>query len=263
MALFHTILFTVTLSVGNWDLSVPMYKTLLDFVERDETNDDAGWDLVPSYGYGGELYLTWLVATFFLLSAAFHLGNITLWREFYLSELAECRSPTRYLEYSLSAPVMMIVISYSLGIRNRATLVAIAVLVGVTMPFGYWTEVIARPAPGKRDAWTLPLLHRLYPWFLGHVPQVTAWFLIAWQFYDSVADPDDRIPDFVYAILWGELVLFFSFGGAALLAQWSTPQYFYRGELAFQVLSLVSKGLLGLLMITNVLMLSRFEEVYE
>lgn len=267
MALFHTALATVTLALGNIDLRVPLYKTLLDFVPRSEVGSGPsgeelrGWDLVPSYGPGGNLNLTVLVATFFLLSALFHLLNATLLRSFYLRQLSLCKTPTRWIEYSLSAPIMILVISYGLGVRDRATIVAIAVLVGITMPFGYWTEVIARPV--SETEWNLPLATRLFPWVLGHIPQVTAWFLIAWQFYDSVADATDRVPWFVPVILWGELVLFFSFGAAALLSQLGPPRDFYRGELLFQVLSLGSKGLLGGLMISNVLMLSRFDEIYE
>lgn len=268
MVLFHASLAAVTLSLGNLDLTVPLYKTLLDFVPRTEAASGGegarelrGWDLIPSYGPGGELNLTVLVGTFFLLSALFHLLNATALRSFYLAELARCRTPTRWIEYSLSAPIMILVIAYGLGIRDRGTIVAIAVLVGITMPFGYWTETVARPA--SETEWTLPLATRLGPWVLGHVPQTAAWFLIVWQFYDSVADATDRVPWFVPVILWGELVLFFSFGAAALLSQLYAPRYFYRGELLFQVLSLGSKGLLGGLMISNVLMLSRFDEIYD
>jgi hypothetical protein len=67
----------------------------------------------------------------------------------------------------------------------------------------------------------------------------------------------------VHAILWAELVLFFSFGLASLWSQIQPPKRFYQGELMFQVLSLVSKGLLGSLLIANVLMLSRFDDLYN
>ena len=67
----------------------------------------------------------------------------------------------------------------------------------------------------------------------------------------------------MYVILWAELALFFSFGLGSLVSQLAPPRYFYRGELLFQVLSLVSKGLLGGLLLSQVLMLSRFEEAYD
>ena len=95
------------------------------------------------------------------------------------------------------------------------------------------------------------------------MPQVTAWFLVVLQFYDAVVASTDAVPWFVHLILWAELILFFSFGFVQLYAQARPPKEYYRGELAFQVLSLVSKGVLGLILLTNVLMLSRFEDLYE
>jgi hypothetical protein len=201
-----------------------------------------------------------LTATFFLLSAFFHILNCTLLREYYLRELSYCRSPTRWIEYSLSAPLMFVLIAYGLGIRSRAELLTTAVLIGVTMPFGYWVEREGRPA--SADAWEQPFATRIFPWGVGHLPQIAAWVVVIVSFYDNGWDID-RVPAFVHAILWGELALFFSFGAASLLSQWSTPRYFYRGELAFQVLSLVSKGVLGMLLVVNVLMLSRFDDIYE
>jgi len=138
-------------------------------------------------------------------------------------------------------------------------IIAIAVLIAITMPFGYWVEVGARPR--SPDCWNKPLCDRLMPWFLGHIPQVAVWLIIIMQFYDGT-ETSERTPTFVHAILWGELVLFSSFAAASLVSQIWPPKFFYRGELIFQVLSLVSKGLLGALMLAFVLMLSSFEEVY-
>lgn len=270
MFLFHSALATVTLVFGSQTLSVPLYKTVIDFVTLSEEasgtmSGEAGsgdaWRLIPSLVEEGSLPFTNLVASFFILSAAFHLLNCTLWKEFYLKELSQCRTPTRWLEYFFSAPVMILLIAYTLGVRDRSLLFAIAVLIGVTMPFGYWTEQCARPVDD--DTWKGSFSARIFPWVIGHVPQLAAWVFILLAFYDGTADTNDVIPWFVHLILWAELVLFFSFGFASLLSQWYPPKYFYRGELVFQVLSLVSKGLLGLLMITNVLMLSRFEELYD
>jgi len=271
MFLFHTGLAVTTLVLGNRDLTVPLYKTVLDFKTRGEilsgestsggSADGPAWELIPSYVQSGAIPITWFVATFFVLSAMAHLLNVTLLRRYYFSQLAKCCTPTRWIEYFFSAPVMMIIIAYMLGIRDRAVIISIAVLIAITMPFGYWVEHVARPK--SSEEWHRPLRARLMPFFLGHVPQVTAWFLIVLQFYDGQADISDRAPDFVHVILWGELALFFSFGGAALYAQLQPPRRFYVGEIIFQILSLVSKGLLGALLIANVLILSQFEELYD
>ena len=260
MFLFHSLLAFVTLYVGNRSLTVAIYKTALTFSYRDEEDESAGWDITPTYVTAGELPFTWLVATFFLLSALFHLLNATLLRRFYFAELERCRTPTRWIEYFLSAPVMIVLIAYGLGQRNRDMLVALFGLVAITMPFGYWIEVEGRPL--SPTEWTKPLCSRLYPWFIGHVPQVFAWLLIIVPFYEAIG-PIDATPWFVYFILWAELVFFFSFGVGSLVSQMVPPKRFYEGELVFQVLSLVSKGVLGLVLITNVLMLSSFDEIYE
>lgn len=265
MFLFHTILATVTLVVGNNDLTVPLFKTRIDFRFMNGTGEMSSgtarpWEIVPVYEESFSLPFTWLVAVFFILSATFHLLNATALRSFYLGCLEACYSPTRWIEYTLSAPVMIVLISYTLGIRSQEVLLAQFVLVMITMPFGFWVEVVSRPK--NQDEWKGGLLYRLYPWFIGHIPQIAAWVLIVATFYDGM-DQVDRAPWFVHLILWTELVLFFSFGAASVLSQWYAPRFFYRGELLFQVLSLVSKGLLGLILLTNVLMLSRFDDLYD
>ena len=73
----------------------------------------------------------------------------------------------------------------------------------------------------------------------------------------------EDIPSFVHAILWGELTLFFSFALAALIGQLGRPEQFTRAEYAFQFLSLVSKGLLGGLLLQNVLWRSSIEESFQ
>ncbi len=263
LCLFHSSLAFVTLYFGNVSLSVPLFKTLLNFRfvgEEGEEGENRAWEIVPVYAEEGSIPFTVMTAVFFILSAAFHLGNALLWRNFYLSQLEKCYTPTRWIEYSLSAPVMIVLIAYSLGVRSRSEIVGIAALIGITMPFGYGVEIVSRPA--SEDEWSSPLTIRILPWIVGHVPQIVAWALIILQFY-SVFDDTDRAPWFVTLILWAELLLFFSFGAASLLSQILPPRRFYQGEILFQALSLISKGVLGGVLITNVLILSSFDEIYD
>jgi hypothetical protein len=260
LACMHAALAITTCAVGKLDLGVDVYKTRIDLQYANGSTRDGAWELVPVYERSGTLPFTWLVVLFFVISSVFHLLNCTLLRTLYLTQLSLCYTPTRWVEYSFSAPIMIVLISYTLGVRNRDVLLAEATLVLVTMPFGYWTETLARPV--SLDDWNLPLVQRLLPWVVGHIPQTVAWLFVILQFYDG-HDTKDRAPTFVHVILWGELVLFFSFGGAALLSQWTSPRFFYRGEIMFQVLSLVSKGLLGILLLVNVLMLQRFDDMYD
>jgi hypothetical protein len=256
LTIFHAALATVTLIFGNIDLMVPVYTSELSFV-----SENGEWDIVPvSKKMEVGLPFTWLTAIFFILSALFHLLNCSFLRNLYLSELEVCRSPLRWVEYSLSAPVMIVLISYTLGIRDATTLFFNAIFVAITMPFGYWTETIAKPL--SSDEWNTTLFFRIYPWIIGHIPQTAAWTSIVVAFYGTPGIVENA-PWFVPLILWAELALFYSFGLASLISQILSPRLFYVGEILFQALSLVSKGVLGGILIVNVLMLSSFDEIYS
>lgn len=261
MFLFHTAFATLTLSYGKLDLSVPVFKTDLTFVQRANASEGPAFELLPAYSPAGGLLLTWVTAIFFMLSALAHGGNAFLWRSFYEYELARCRVTTRWIEYFFSASVMILVIAYNAGIREYTLLFAIAMLIASTMPFGYITELLAEPA--SNDAWIRPVSHRVVAHAIGYIPQLSAWMIVLFNFYDETYTGEQKPPDFVYLIIWLQLVLFFSFGGVQIVQVFRPPRDFYKGEIAYQWLSLISKGLLGSLLLANVLVLSSFEEIFQ
>lgn len=262
MAAFHTAFFLVVLLVGNRDLSVPIYKTDLNFTERAENETDPSvpaWTLVPEYVFLTDLLLTWLVSSFFALSALAHFGNAFLWRSFYDRGISQCRTPSRFVEYFFSASVMIVVLSYQVGVREYGLLLALAGLIAATMSHGYLVELVARPV--SEEEWERSLSERLAGYWLGWIPQLLAWGIIAVSFYDQdYSSAPNPPPYFVYIILWGEAALFASFGFVMLWQQCNPPKRYYLGELAYQTLSLVSKGFLGVVMLSSVLMLGSFEE---
>jgi hypothetical protein len=259
MASLHLTLFIVTISAGNLDLNVPLYRTALRF-EETISSEGRAFKLTPFFVEDGGLPFTILTALFFLITFIFHLLNATILFDFYISELKDCRSPTRWLEYFLSAPVMIIIVAYTLGARDRSFILALAALTAVTMPFGYLIELLARPR--NDEEWVTSLSQRLIPFFFGWIPQIAVWGLIVLNFYGENYNTE-KIPWFVYLILWTECLLFLSFGVASLLGQIRPPKEFWRSEKVFQILSLVSKASLGVLLISNVLILSRFDEIFE
>ncbi len=106
---------------------------------------------------------------------------------------------------------------------------------------------------------------------MGYVPQIAAWAAIMISFHSiaetasaSVVNPDTgqveeiRMPRFVFAIVYGELALFWGFGLVQLCVTLAPPRFYPYGELCYQIMSLGSKGLLGIILIANVLMLSEF-----
>ena len=272
MATFHAALMTVTLALGNVTLSVPLYRVRVLLSYYNETSGEHGpdvpegqdtvWKVTPELYESGSLYPTLLAALFFALSAGFHaLSAMPYVFDIYITQLSECKTPLRWIEYSLSAPVMFMLIAYGVGVRSLDTILCTAFLICITMPFGYWTELNARPRVDYKE-WIDGKWIRLYPWCIGNVPQLVAWGVIIGRLYASDFDLS-KVPWFVHLIVLLEVFLFFSFGFVALAVQLRPPNEFYRGEYAFQVLSLVSKGSLGLILLTNVLMLSRFDEIYE
>lgn len=67
-------------------------------------------------------------------------------------------------------------------------------------------------------------------------------------------------PIFLYFIIMGEAILFFSFGIPQLYQIFAPPSRYVIGE---YILSLISKGLLGMILLTNVLLYDRFEDAVD
>jgi len=262
MAFFHTALFAVTIGVGNRDLSVPLWKPELEFVPRPQGTDGPAFQIVPSFVEAFDMPFTWLVASFFAVSALAHLGNALIWRAFYERELAKCRVPTRWIEYFFSATIMVVGLAYTTGIRSYLLLGCIGALIATTMLFGHLCELIATPK--SADEWERPLSVRLQAHVLGYIPQVAAWTAILLNFFLAPsAEEGQGPPDFVYLIVYLQVALFFSFGIVQLVQQYLPPKRYPAGEVAYQWLSLGAKGLLGGILLTNVLVLGSFEELFE
>ena len=154
---------------------------------------------------------------------------------------------------------MILLVAYNSGVREYTLLLAIVALIASTMPYGYLTEVFARPPRPHR--WCSPLGQRLQAHVFGYVPQVAAWFCIVVNLHDNTYA--DSPPAFVYAIVYTQLSLFFSFGAVQLVQQIRQPRAYYRGELTYQALSLACKGTLGCLFLFNVLTLGRFDDIFD
>ena len=258
MALFHTTFVVVTLSLGKLDLTLNLWEYRIGL--NNNTNIDSF--LVPVVQPSPIVIpLTIITALFFALSAFFHFGNAILWNACYNHFLDHKMVPSRWIEYFFSATTMILTISYPAGIVQFTELFAIGALIATTMLFGHFTELISRPSTDS-DTWTRPLWSRLSPHLLGYIPQVSAWVIILYTFYGA-GSGGMRPPDFVYVIVWLQLALFFSFGIVQLVVLCRPPSKYIQGEYAYQTLSLVAKGLLGIILLTNVLFLSNFECVND
>uniref|UniRef100_A0A7S0CHD2 Uncharacterized protein n=1 Tax=Proboscia inermis TaxID=420281 RepID=A0A7S0CHD2_9STRA len=268
MCIFHALFGIVVLSVGKIDLRVPIYASDPGIEVMADGGD--GWAFKPQAPIRvGWLYLTVLVASFSFLSAIAHLGNCLFWREQYIRSLQAGYAPSRWIEYGLSASVMVLILAYISGTIFRDTLVLLFALTMITMMFGHLHEVICRPK--SLDSWEIPgFAWRLQAHMLGYIPQIFAWTIIIGNFLQGATTSTTdsfgekrQMPTFVYVIVFCEMLIFWSFGIVQLIVSVRPPSKYYQGEIVYMWLSLFAKGFLAILCLTNVIMAGGYSEIYE
>ncbi|MEP6798069.1 MAG: heliorhodopsin HeR, partial [Lapillicoccus sp.] len=149
----------------------------------------------------------WAVAVFLALAALDHLLTATVYRGTYERDLRRGINRFRWVEYSVSATLMIILIGFYSGITSINTVIAVAgANVGMIL-FG-WIQELMNP-PGRTTTTMLPF------WF-GTLVGLAPWISIGFNIFGS-----KTVPGFVYGIVISQVILFFSFG----LNQWLQ----YRG----------------------------------
>lgn len=180
-----------------------------------------------------DVRIGWAIAVFLGLAALDHLLTATIARGAYRRDLRRGINRFRWVEYSFSATVMVLLIALYTGITGTAALVGIAGANVAMILFG-WLQERANP-PGRTRTTMLPF------WF-GTLVGITPWVAILINIVGA-----DTVPGFVYGILVAQFVFFASFG----INQWL--QYrgigwwrdYANGELGYLVLSLVAKSVLA------------------
>jgi hypothetical protein len=180
------------------------------------------------------------VALFLLLAAADHLlvaaPGIAGWYE---RLIAGERNTVRWIEYSVSAAVMMVLIARFTGIADLAALAGVFALTSSMILFGLLMERQQRPGSADWSAFWFGSLAGLVPWIAVAV------------YLANGASP----PAFVYAIVGVQFVFFFSFAGNMALqylriGRWRDYRF---GEVMYVALSLGAKSALAWLIFANVL----------
>jgi Heliorhodopsin len=173
------------------------------------------------------------ISAFLLLAALDHFITATVARGAYERDLRRGINRFRWIEYSVSATLMIVLISMYGGTTSIDALFAIIGCNVAMILFG-WLQEVMNP-PGRTTTTMLPF------WF-GVVAGIAPWLAIAYNVIGS-----KTVPGFVYGIIITEAVLFFSFA----LNQWlqyrqigKWGDYAY-GEKTYLVLSLVAKSLLA------------------
>lgn len=179
----------------------------------------------------------WAIAGFLALAAADHLlmaaPGINGWYE---RQLARGRNTARWVEYSVSASVMIVLICLLTGIDSVYALVAVF---GVNVSMILFGLVMERINPDREhvDWW---------PFGFGCIAGITPWIAITIAIVGTQVEYSG-VPGFVFAIFVSLFILFNCFA----LNQWLQyrrlgPWRNYRfGEAAYIVLSLVAKSALA------------------
>ena len=220
------------------------------------------------------LSLHWLVTSFFFLSAFFQFLAVMIPRSLVPNAVI------RFVEYSISASIMIVAIGLQLGIFHAQVLLLLAALTWTTMICGIVAELLLPEMllPNKYtealflrgqlqthvDTKTIQNLHteidsirrflrralrraNRVAWLahaIGWVTQMSVFFVLLQQFHGGQNCSPRAAPAFVWAIVYGELALFSSFGFVQLL-QLSRSISAKKAEMIYTVLSFVSKTLLG------------------
>lgn len=199
----------------------------------------------------------------------------------------------RWIEYSFSASLMVMVFAVAGGLSHLYIVIMCFSLMWCTQCFGYFAERLCRPiymGPNKRpkywamNQWNPHLLlfnldrstrewnryyavariNRLGPHIAGYVPYITVWACLLHSFLWNVSTAPEGggPPDFVWAIIIGQAVTFTLFGLTQLflLGRTDGPSWYYGGEVLYQFLSVFAKGLLGSMLVANVLLYDSFDD---
>ena len=173
------------------------------------------------------------IAAFLALAALDHLLTATALRRTYEHDLRAGINRFRWVEYSFSATLMVVLIALYSGITGISALIGIAGANVAMILFG-WLQESANP-PGRSTV-------TMKPFWFGCVAGVAPWVAIG---YNLVAA--EEVPGFVVGIFVSLFLFFNSFA----LNQWLQyrqvgPWRSYAfGEKAYLVLSLVAKSALA------------------
>lgn len=174
------------------------------------------------------------VATFSLLSAAAHLWVAFPGFKKYAADLSRNQNISRWVEYSISSTLMIVLIGMLNSIWDAVSLIG---LIGANVSmilFGWLQEKYEEPGKGS-----------LLPFWFGSIAGIVPW--LAMLFVTIAPGSDAEPPAFVYGIVISLFIFFNSFA----LVQWLQYKKIGRfadylvGERTYIVLSFVAKTALA------------------
>jgi hypothetical protein len=183
------------------------------------------------------LNISYMVAAFLALSAIFHLIVISpTFFPRYAAGLSKHINVFRWVEYSISSSLMIIVILQLNGVADYVALLGIFGVNASMILFGWLQERYTEPGNGD-----------MLPFFFGCIAGIVPWIAVVINLISPKGPAEASAPGFVYGIVISLFLLFNCFA----LVQWKQykgkgkwADYLY-GERIYIVLSLVAKSALA------------------
>ncbi len=234
MGVVHAVSAGAILALSN-DFSLPVTATFLDGPPGESA---------PQLDTLFDLRLGPAIALFLALSAFFHLLVASpLAFGTYVRELRAGRNRFRWVEYSLSASLMIVLIALLPGISDIAALVALFGVNASMILFG-WLMETGSDADGT-VSWT--------PFTMGCIAGAVPWIVIG--IYLWAPGSDASAPTFVFVIFFTIFVFFNSFAINQFLQYKQVGRWrrYAFGEAVYVALSLVAKSALAWQIFANTL----------
>lgn len=210
---------------------------------------------------GSNTMLAVLLLGFTLITCAFHVWYATE-AKVYKRMVISGNNSFRWLEYSITATIMIVVLAMSSGVYELSTQILIGAAIASTMVCGDIVEKALRVSPNP----IIVLSATFIGWFL----LVVVFSLIFKSFVEvttraghdtssGIDEDEPGVPWFVYVILFGLFAFYGSFGGlqvADIIRTRRTPRFSKydaeRLERNYTITSVVSKTFLVIFLLSGV-----------
>ena len=177
------------------------------------------------------------VASFLFISALAHFLTSTVLYKWYVEKLKQHINIIRWVEYSFSSSIMIVIISMLVGVYDLSSLILLFTVNAGMILFGWMME--------KHNQVTVKTNWTSY--IFGCIMGIVPWIVITLYLVGSAQLTSNAVPTFVYWI-FGTLFVFFNIFAINQLLQYlkvgKWKNYLY-GEAAYILLSLVAKSLLA------------------
>ena len=185
------------------------------------------------------------VALFLALSALFHfiVASKTFFKR-YIAGINNRINVFRWVEYSVSSTLMILLIAQITGISDYGALLAIAGVNTSMILFGWLQEKYENPGSG---GWL--------PYIFGCIAGIVPWLIVLVAVIAPGSPSDATPPAFVYGIIISIFLLFNSFAYIQYKQYQAKGKWknYIRGERAYIVLSFTAKAALAIQIFANTL----------